>query len=148
MNDLDAMGLDVKNAFLSEDNLEKHWIRAGPKFGAEQGKVFIVVTALYGLKSASVAFRSFMAKKLDEIGFKSSPADPDMWLRPAIKPDGEDYYEYVLMYLDDILAISRDPTEILKSMEGKTVKYNNGKIATPDMYLIAILKRKMINGNM
>ena len=89
-----------------------------------------------------------MANKLDEIGFKSIPAGPDVWLRPAIEPDGEEYYEYVLMYVDDILEISIDPTEILKSMEGKTVKYNNGKIAPPEMYLGAILKRKMVNGNM
>ena len=62
-NDLDVMGADVKNAFLSVDNLEKHWTRAGPEFGAEQRKVFIVVRALYGLKLASAAFRYFMAKK-------------------------------------------------------------------------------------
>ena len=71
-----------------------------------------------------------------------------MWLRPAIKLEGDEYYEYVLMYVDDILAISIDPTEILKSMEGKTVKYKNGKIAPPEMYLGARLKREMINGNM
>ena len=58
---------------------------------------------------------------------------------PAIKPDSDDYYEYVLMYVDDILAISIDPTEILKSMEGKTVKYKNGKIAPPEIYLGARL---------
>ena len=52
-----------------------------------------------------------------------------MWIRPVIKPDGEEYYEYILMYVDDILEISIDPTGILKSMEGKTVKYRNGKIA-------------------
>ena len=89
-----------------------------------------------------------MANKLDEIGFKSSPADPNVWLRPEIKPDSEEYYEYVLMYLDDILAISIDPTEIIKSMEGKTVKYKNCKIAPPEMYLGARLKRNIINGNM
>ena len=33
-------------------------------------------------------------------------------------------------------------------MEGKTVKYKNGKIAPPEMYLGARMKRKMINGNM
>ena len=54
-----------------------------------------------------------------------------MWLRTAIKPGDEEYYEYVLMYVDDILAISIDPTEILKSIEGKTVKYKNVKIAPP-----------------
>ena len=46
------------------------------------------------------------------------------------------------------MAISIDPTEMLKSMEGKTVKYNNGNIAPQEMYLGARLKRKMINVNM
>ena len=69
-----------------------------------------------------------MARKLDDIGFQSSPADPDVWLRPAAKFNGEEYYEWVLMYVDDILAISMYPTAILKSMEGDTVKYKNGKI--------------------
>ena len=86
------MGADVQNTFLSADNLEKHWIRAGTKFGAEQRKVFIVIWALYELKSASVAFRSLMAKKLEDIGFKYSSADPDVWLRSEIKPDGVEYY--------------------------------------------------------
>ena len=40
-----------------------------------------------------------------------------------------------MMYVDDILAISIDCTEILKGMEGKTVKYKNGKIPPPEMYL-------------
>ena len=121
-------------------------MRAGPEFGPEQGKVFIVVRALYGLKSASAAFRAFMAKKLDEIGFKSSPADPDVWMRPAVKYDGGKYYEYVLMYVDDILAISMDPTAILMSMEGDTVKYKIGKIESPEMYLGAKQKEKQLNG--
>ena len=133
LNDLNVMGADLQNTLLSAENIEKHWIRAGLKFGAEQGKVFIVVRALYELKSESTAFISFMEKKLDEIGFKSSPADPDVWIRPAIKPYDEEYYEYVLMYIYDILAISIDPTEILKSMEVNTVNYKNGKIAPPEM---------------
>ena len=89
-----------------------------------------------------------MAKKLDEIVFKYIPADPDMWLIPAIKADKEEEYEYVLVYVDNILAISMNPTEILKSMEGKTFKYKNGNINTPEMYLGARLKRKMNNGHM
>ena len=89
-----------------------------------------------------------MAKKLDEIGFRSSPSDPSGWLRTEIKTDGEEYYEYVMMYIYDIMAISIYPTEILKSMEGKTVKYNIGKRAPPEMYLGERLKTKTINGNM
>ena len=40
----------------------------------------MVVGAVQGLKSASAAFRSFMAKKQDEMNFVSSTADPDVWL--------------------------------------------------------------------
>ena len=49
------------------------------------------------------------------------------------------------MYVDDILAISMDPTAILKSMEGDTVKYKNGKIELPEMYLRSKLQEKEIN---
>ena len=53
----------------------------------------IVVRALYVIKSASDSFRSFVAKKLDESDFKSSKANFDIWLRPAKKPDDEEYYK-------------------------------------------------------
>ena len=49
----------------------------------------------------------------------------DVWLRPDVKFNDNRYYEYVLMYVDDILAISMDTAAILKSMEGDTVKYKN-----------------------
>ena len=108
--------------------------------------MFIVTRALYGLKSACAAFRSFMAKKLDEIGFKSSPADPNVWLRPGIKDDGSEYYEYMLMYVDDVLAISTNAKQLLRSLEGDTVSYKNGKVEPPEMYLGATLKKKTLDG--
>ena len=146
LNGLEVSGCDVQNAFLSADNLEKHWLRAGPEFGAEKGKAFIVKRALYGLKSASAAFRSFMAKRLDEIGFRSSTADSDVWMRPAVKPDGTEYYEYVMTYVDDILAISLEPEEVLKSLKSETIRFKNDKIEAPEMYLGAKLQQKEING--
>eukprot|EP00978_Attheya_sp_CCMP212_P026548 scaffold87549_cov65-Attheya_sp.AAC.2 len=51
-----------------------------------------------------------MAEKLDDMGFKSSYADPDVWLRPATKANGEEYYEYVLMYVDIINRSKSDPS--------------------------------------
>ena len=83
-----------------------------------------------------------MANKPDDTGLKSRPDDLEVWLRPAIKPDGEEYYEYLLMYVDNILAIAMNLTEILKIMEWKTVKYKNVKIAQTEMYQEEMLKRK------
>jgi hypothetical protein len=37
-------------------------------------------------------------------------------MRSANKPDGTPYYEYVLIYVDDILAISHDPKSIMDSL--------------------------------
>ena len=86
---------------------------AGPEFGSDQGKPYIVVQALYGLKGAVASFRAFLAEKLESMGFKSSIGDPDVWLRADLKPDGEKYYEYILCYVDDILAISHNAIGIM-----------------------------------
>lgn len=64
MNGLKILGADVQNAFLTAPNREKVWIRAGPEFGADEGKCFIVARALYGLESAGFSFRSFAAETL------------------------------------------------------------------------------------
>ena len=145
LNGLDILGADVQNAFLTAPNREKCWIKAGPEFGHEEGKIFLVVRALYGLKSASFSFRSFAAEKLDQMGFTSSTADSDVWMRPAVTADGEEYYEYVLMYVDDILSVSIDPRSILEEFQ-RDFKFKNDQIDPPTNYLGARLEKKSING--
>jgi Reverse transcriptase (RNA-dependent DNA polymerase) len=143
LNDLDILVADVQNAFLTAPNKEKCWMIAGSEFGPEEGKTFLVVKALYGLKSAKFSFRSYMAEKLASMGFKSSMADPDVWLRAATKTDGESYYEFFLMYVDDILSISCDARFILEQIQ-ETFKFKNGKIETPEFYLGAKLQKKRL----
>ncbi len=145
LNELDVLGADVQNAFLTAPNKEKCWMVAGPEFGPEEGKTLLVVRALYGLKSASFSFRSFMAEKLVAMGFQSTIADPDVWLRAATKGDCEPYYEYVLMYVDDILVTSCDARSILIEVQ-QTFKLKNDSIEVPDFYLGAKLQEKPING--
>ena len=50
---------------------------------------------------------------MDHLGFKSCPADPDVWMRPAEKADGMKYGEYALLYVDDILLISEKGETVL-----------------------------------
>jgi len=85
LNDLEVLGADVQNAFFMAHNKEKVYMIAGLKFGADEGKTYLLVRSLYGLKSASFKFRSFMSEKLVDVGFQSSLADPDVWLRVASK---------------------------------------------------------------
>ena len=95
LNELEVLSGDVQNAYLTAPNREKVWIRAGKEFGTVPGceylvgKIMMITRALYGLKSAGASFRAFMAEKLDDMGFKPSMGDPDVWMHPAAKPDGE-----------------------------------------------------------
>jgi hypothetical protein len=96
LNDLKVMACDIQNAYHTADCREKIWTVAGPEFGSEAGNIFIIKKALYGLKSAGAAFRSLLADTLMDIGYKPTEADPDVWLRPAVKANGFEYYEMAL----------------------------------------------------
>lgn len=145
LNDLDIMSADIENAYLTAPCREKCWTIAGPEFREDEGKTFLIVRALYGLKSSGAAFRSHLAGILDDIGFKSSIADPDVWLRPAVKPDGEEYYEYMMCYVDDICCCSFTPKETIAEIQ-RYVKLKKNQIIPPDMYLGASIAKKSING--
>ena len=145
LNDLEVLAADVENAFLTAPCREKVWMRGGPEFGNLEGKVLIIKQALYGLKSSGAAFRAFLAEKLDDIGFKSSVADPDVWMRPAAKPNGERYYEYILCYVDDLLCISHEAARPMKDIQS-TLKFKDDKVEEPEFYLGAKLQKKDLNG--
>ena len=146
LNDLKILSCDIQNAFLCATNREKIWTRAGPEFGSENGKIMIVVRALYGLKSAGAAFRALLAETLHDIGYVPTRADPDVWLRPGVKPDGSEYYEMVLVYVDDVLAFSIDPMKTMVGIQGK-FKLKDDKIEEPETYLGAELsKMETANG--
>ncbi len=146
LNDLDIMACDIQNAYLTADCRERCWTIAGPEFGSEAGTPMLIKKALYGLKSSGAAFRAHLAETLDAMGYKPSYADPDVWMRPAVKPNGFEYYEYILCYVDDVLCISADPNKSMERIQDD-FKLKDDKIAEPDVYLGATLsKMKLANG--
>ena len=44
-------------------------------------------------------------------------ADADVWRRDVAKPNGELYYEYLLIYADDRLVISINPDTIIEHLQ-------------------------------
>ena len=93
LNDLSVLACDIQNAYLTAKCREKVWTRAGPEFGSDAGKIMLVVRALYRLKSSGAAFRALLAETLYDLNYRPTKADPDVWLRSAVKPDGFEYYE-------------------------------------------------------
>jgi hypothetical protein len=102
LNDIEIMACDVGNAYLNTPCCKKVWFTAGPKFGSRQGTVVKVVGALHGLKSSGAAWREMFNAPVLEMGFVSSIADPDVYRKPCVKENSLKYYEYLLVYVDNV----------------------------------------------
>ena len=148
LNDLELFACDLENAYLNAPCKEKIWFEGGPECGEDAGAVCVLVRALYGLKSAGNSWRTALAQALDKCGFVPTPADPDVWLRPAIKDDGTEYHEMLLVCVDDILAVSHKAKSVLEEI-GEFYTIKPGSLKEPDLYLGAnVEKVQLANGRM
>ena len=62
------------------------------------------------------------------INFTSCPADPDVWMRPAIKSDGTKCYDSVLLY------VSENAESILRNELGRYFELKKEAIGPTDHY--------------
>jgi hypothetical protein len=75
------------------------------------------------------------------LGFTSSCADPDVWFRLSKRSTGEEYYEYVLLYVDDVLVISEQAEAVLRNEIGKDWVLKPESIGPPSQYLGGKLRK-------
>jgi hypothetical protein len=68
------------------------------------------------------------------MGCDSCKADPDVWLKEYVRPDGTRYYGYILLYVDDALCINQDATAELDRLDDFFVMKPDS-IGDPDIYL-------------
>ena len=136
LNGLNVCAGDIRNAYLQAPTSEKHYIVCGPEFGLENvGKIALIKRALYGGKSAGRDYRNHLRACMRHLNFVSCLADPDVWMRPAKKADGSEYYEYCLLYTDDVLMISENAEKVLREEIGKYFELKKESIGTPTIYL-------------
>jgi hypothetical protein len=118
LNNLELWGTDVGNAYLESYTSEKVVFTAGPEFGKLAGHTLLVVKAQYGLKTSGRCWHDKLHDILISMGFFPSKADPDIWMR-----DKEDHYEYIAVYVDDLMVASRKPKEITDYLTSEHVKF-------------------------
>jgi hypothetical protein len=142
LNNLNVCAADIRNAYLQAPSSRKDYIVCGAEFGLENvGKVALIHRALYGGKTAGKDFRNHLRSCMHHLDFVSCPADPDVWMRPALKSDGSTCYEYVLLYTDDALVISENAEDILRREIGKYFELKEESIGTPKLYLGGKVRR-------
>ena len=116
LNNLEIWGADVGNAYLEAYTDEKLCIIAGPEFKELQGHLLIMVKALYGTRSGGARWHDRLFDILQELKFKPSKADPDVWMRP--EPGGT-CYEYIAVYVDDLAIAAKDPQAFCNELKKK-----------------------------
>jgi hypothetical protein len=113
LHNVDILSCNLENAYLNAKCREKIWFEGGIECGNDAGKVCIVVHVLYGLKSSGTSWRSTLASLLSDLGYTSTKANPNVWIRKAVRPDGYDYYEMLLVYVNNILSVSHQAQEAI-----------------------------------
>ena len=129
INGLRPMVGDIGNAYLEAYTKEKVCFIAGPEFGPLAGHVLVISKALYGLRSSGARFHDKQHDTLTDMGFRPSYADPDLWIR-----DAGDCYEYICVYVDDLMAILKDPQHFFDLLTSK-YKYLLKGVGDPEYHL-------------
>ena len=66
--------------------------------------------------------------------FKSCKSDPDIWFCSTINDDGTDFYQYILLYTDDILVIMKNPEDFMRHELNKKFVVKLNSIGPPTEY--------------
>ena len=107
----------------------------GPELGSEhKGKTAVVFRALYGLRSSEYTFRNHLSSCMEALNYLPCRADTDVWMRKSRKSNSTEYYEYMLLYVDDCLAIYETPKEAVLQLD-KFFNIQPRSIAPPNIYL-------------
>jgi hypothetical protein len=144
LNDLDVKMADIENVYLTAPLTEKVWTVLGPELGDDAGNRALIVRALYGLNSAVAAFMNHLDECMNHLGWNPCRADRDLWMKAETHPDdGVLYWAYILIYVDDMLCVHRDPGVPLAKLD-EYLKMKEGSIQVPIFYLVAKLKKTVL----
>ena len=66
------------------------------------------------------------------MGFKPTRADADVYMQKNIRNGNTLYYEYLLVYVDDVLVVSHAPDEVMKQI-GSELEIKNGEYGPPNV---------------
>ena len=133
LNGLKICAVDIKSAYLQAPTSEKHYVRCGEGFPLERILRCNQENPIWWKER-----RCRLLETHEEMHGEFTPykADPDVWMRQAKSHvDGRDYWEYILLYVDDALCISANPRAVLENKIGQYWKLKKDPIGSHTIYL-------------
>ena len=92
------------------------------------------------MKSSGAAWRSMLRETILDMESVDTVADHDVYRRLAVQPNEDKYYEYICVYVDDLLVASHRVEEIM-NLFSKTYRLKE-EVKEPDIYLGASICKK------
>ena len=117
LNDFEIWGADVGNAYLEAYTDQNLCIIVGPEFKELQVHLLIMIKTLHGTCSGGARWHDRLSDILQELKFKPSKADPDVWMKP--EPGGT-CYEYIAVYVDDLAIAAKDPQTFCNELKKRS----------------------------
>ena len=114
-NVLEPRGTCIGKYYLEAFTKEKVCIVAGPAFRTLEGHNIIIVKALYGLRTSGLSLHERLDYCLRDMAFELCMMEPAIYLFPH----GEDHYEHIAVYVDDLLITSKDPKSTIDILTNK-----------------------------
>ena len=145
LNDLDIQMCDIGNAYLNAETRERLWFVAGDEWGDRAGCPVIIVRALYGLKSSGAEWKKNFADYIRHtLGFEPCiGADDNVYLKPEKDSDGNEYYSYMIVYVDDVLILHKPPSKYMDQIN-RDYRLKDPP-ESPKMYLGADICKFIVN---
>lgn len=131
-NSWEVHHLDVKSAFLNGEIEEEVYVSqpTGYEVKGQEGKVYKLRKALYGLRQAPRAWYTRLSKFLEKLGFEKCPYEHAVY----VKREGNESL-IIGVYVDDILITSSNTANIIKFKEQMSKEFEMSDLGKLSYYL-------------
>ena len=126
------LSCDISNAYLNLLCDDELWTVVGKEFVSLPSTLMQINQAFYGLKSTGNSWHKALSKTLSNMNVEPSRADPYIWLRMSTNSIREEYREWIVGYVKDLLEISEYPKSIMNYFSTYDLK---DTVSPPDRYL-------------
>ena len=105
-----SIAADACNAYLNGKTKEKVYTQVD--YSQLKNKWVIIEKALYELKASAAIWCDDISNTFAILEFVPSNADSEVWMR-----EKDDHYEYVAVYVDDPIIVSKESMNIISELE-------------------------------
>jgi hypothetical protein len=118
LNDLNVLCADIENAHLKRSMPREVYNLDQNRVQCRRRPMGYHLACIIWFEELQCCLAGPLGSNNVHLKFQSYKADPYVWFCPATKKDGSKYYDYLLIYVDNILTVSEHPKDVMETLSG------------------------------